>query len=462
MRAARPPALLALVLVLITLLAACGGPQVFSNISGSVAEGSSEPARSSAAPKAAAPTAPASAAKPAAAPKPAASTANDAAKAGGGSGAAAPGAPPAPAATPAPSTGQVASAAGNLPTLDQRIIRTGRIDVTVLDISESLRSITTLVRNAGGYIQQSATKEQGPITIAEAVVRVPVEQYDGVFQSLRDLAVPDIKPVESSESQDVTEEFADTQARITNLKVTEAQLLKLLSTAEKMEDILVVQREVTAVREQIERLQGRLNVLERRSAFSTIAVTLRPHQAVKKPLPPALLAPASNASSIDTRPFFRWATTEGATTYDLQVTSDIDTLFADPLLNAAKLRATEYAWASELEDLRQGIVYRWRVRGSNTAGDSEWSPVRTFTTVPVWSPLPRVSQAWAESIKFLQQATDAILSVAVFFWWLIGPALIFFILLWNRVGRTSRRSQPAVAAATTTGTPPPADTPPTT
>jgi hypothetical protein len=434
---ARPPVFLLLIPVL-ALLVACGGapPPAGTGPSEPSADRSAA-ASESVAPKAAAAAPGAGAAQPAPA---------------------APAKPGVPAATPAPAAtaaGRVAGAAGALPALDQKIIRTGKIELVVTSIAAAMDSITVIVTSAGGFTQQSSVKEQ----TAELVLRVPVEQFDSVFRELRKLAMPGSRILESSEAQDVTEQYADTEARITNLRATEAQLLKLLAKAEKMEDILVVQRELTAVREQIERLQGQLNVLSRRAAFSTIAVTLRPREEAKKPAPPPLTAPAVNATNIAVRPVFAWGTSAGATAYELQVTTEVDTTFASPLLSTDKLTATSYAWPDTHGDLQQGATYRWRVRALNAAGESDWAAARLFTTVPAWTPLRTVTESWAASLAFLQRLIDALLRFVVFFWWLILLLALGFPLL-RRWGRALGRGRAPRPAAPPPPPPPAAGTPP--
>ena len=76
-------------------------------------------------------------------------------------------------------------------------------------------------------------------------------------------------------SKDVTDEYVDTTARLKNLEVTEAALIKLMEREGDVEDILNVQRELTRVQEELERLKGRIKFLEQTSAFSLINVWLR-------------------------------------------------------------------------------------------------------------------------------------------------------------------------------------------
>jgi hypothetical protein len=76
-------------------------------------------------------------------------------------------------------------------------------------------------------------------------------------------------------TEDVTEEYTDTDARVRNLKKTEERLLDHLSKAFLIDNTLKIETELSRVREQLERLEGRLRYLGHRVRFSTIAVTLQ-------------------------------------------------------------------------------------------------------------------------------------------------------------------------------------------
>jgi len=68
--------------------------------------------------------------------------------------------------------------------------------------------------------------------------------------------------------------FVDLTAKLKNLEATEQQLLKIMEKAEKVEDILAIQRELTNTRQQIEQTKGRMQYLEQTSATSLIEVSL--------------------------------------------------------------------------------------------------------------------------------------------------------------------------------------------
>jgi hypothetical protein len=83
--------------------------------------------------------------------------------------------------------------------------------------------------------------------------------------------------------EDVTEEFVDLESRERNLLAAEQSLLELYNEAESVNDSLSIQRELTNVRDQIERVQGRIKYLEQRTDSSRIELTIQP---VREEAPP--------------------------------------------------------------------------------------------------------------------------------------------------------------------------------
>ena len=150
------------------------------------------------------------------------------------------------------------------------IVRTVEMELEVADVSGSIDSISDLAQDLGGWVVSSDRSERHHGFIS---VRVPAERLEDAVLQLRALA-EDVES-EISTSRDVTDQYVDIGARLKNQEATEEALLKLLERAEKVEDALEVQNQLTKVQEQIERLQGRIKFLEQTSAFSLIHVALR-------------------------------------------------------------------------------------------------------------------------------------------------------------------------------------------
>ncbi|HMO95861.1 MAG TPA: DUF4349 domain-containing protein, partial [Tepidiformaceae bacterium] len=68
----------------------------------------------------------------------------------------------------------------------------------------------------------------------------------------------------------------DLSSRLRNLERTEQQYLELLARANSINDILTVQDRLAGVREQIEQIQGRLNVLDDMTELATVSVSIAP------------------------------------------------------------------------------------------------------------------------------------------------------------------------------------------
>jgi hypothetical protein len=199
------------------------------------------------------------------------------------SGAAAkPAAPPAPQAAAAPRQAP-GGAAGNqadqaqqtVPSFDRMIIRTVTMTLAVANVEEAFHKVEQVVAEQNGYLSGSQIRQDGDRMTATMTLRVPADPatYQATLERLRGLA--DRVVDEQSQAQDVTEEYVDIDARLRTLKASEENLLQLLARAQKVEDNLQIQRELTNVRTQIEQIQGRKQALERRADMATINLTIR-------------------------------------------------------------------------------------------------------------------------------------------------------------------------------------------
>ena len=164
--------------------------------------------------------------------------------------------------------------------LDHMVVRTGNLQLVVSDIARALDNIVSIANGNGGYVVNSQKWKEGERNIGTISIRVLAENYDKTLASLRALSINVIS--ESSSSQDVTQEYVDLDSRVKNLEATEAQLLKIMETATKTEDILNIQRELTNVRGEIEQIKGRMQYLERTSSTSLIDIRLSEAELVLK------------------------------------------------------------------------------------------------------------------------------------------------------------------------------------
>ena len=149
------------------------------------------------------------------------------------------------------------------------IIRTVNMVIVVDQIQAAIDEISELAADMGGWVVSTdrSRKHDGSVS-----VRVPAADLDAAIASLRALA-RDVQ-TEITTSQDVTDEYYDLQSRLKNQQATEAALIRLLDRAENVQHALEVQRELTNVQENVERILGRVKLLEETSAYSLITVRL--------------------------------------------------------------------------------------------------------------------------------------------------------------------------------------------
>ena len=85
------------------------------------------------------------------------------------------------------------------------------------------------------------------------------------MRQLRQLAVE--VESESSTSQDVTDEYVDSNSRLRSLRATEAALLELLEQSADVESALLVRAELSQVQTEIESCWGASSIWNRPPPF---------------------------------------------------------------------------------------------------------------------------------------------------------------------------------------------------
>lgn len=185
----------------------------------------------------------------------------------------------APSAAPAAPDGQGENGGSDgvgAPIDDARIIRNGTIDLEVDDVAVSLSRARDAIRDMGGYIGASTTQNDGDTPIASVTYRIPGDRWEDALDVLRSISGEGTKVVaERTEAVEVTGQVVDLEARIKNLRASEASLQEIATTATKISDVLEVQNQLTNVRGQIEQLTAALKDLEDRAAYATLTASFR-------------------------------------------------------------------------------------------------------------------------------------------------------------------------------------------
>lgn len=163
---------------------------------------------------------------------------------------------------------------------ERKVIRQARLELHADDTRAAYDEIVRLAENAGGFVAQASVsptfgeESQPEVTLT---LRIPSDRLTATLTAIKGLA--DEVVSETQGAQDVTEQFIDLEARLTNLQTLEVELRALLEEVRQQPDadpekLLRVFNEISAVRGQIEQIQGQLNFLEDMTALATLDLTI--------------------------------------------------------------------------------------------------------------------------------------------------------------------------------------------
>jgi Domain of unknown function (DUF4349) len=188
---------------------------------------------------------------------------------------------------PAPGGAVEPTQAKESATAGRKIIYTGHIDLVTEDLNVLEAKLTQLIATEKAYVADSErTGSAGAMRRGSWKVRVPVDAYDPFVKGV--VALGELVSLKA-DSQDVSEEYFDLDARQTAKKVEEQRLLKhLTESTGKLEDILAVERELSRVRIEIERMQGRLRALANLTTLATVTITASEIKGYVPPQAPTL------------------------------------------------------------------------------------------------------------------------------------------------------------------------------
>lgn len=171
---------------------------------------------------------------------------------------------------PQPTSGPTTAPDGEAP-IDGAplVIRTGNLHLEVTDLGLAVAGGRNAIVGLGGYVESSEEQNTDHEQWAQVTYRLPVAQWDAALAALRGLGT---LLTENTASQDVTAQVVDLEARLANLRVTEQALQAIMDRAGTIDDVLQVQRELTTVRGDIERLTAQRDNLANQAGLSTLAV----------------------------------------------------------------------------------------------------------------------------------------------------------------------------------------------
>ena len=166
----------------------------------------------------------------------------------------------------------VSGAGQSVPGVEQKLIKTVRMDVETENLEALLPQISMKISELGGYVENQDLYNGSSYSSyrsrsANLTIRVPAENLNGFVEDVKGVS----NVVSYNEStENVTLQYVSTESRMKALEVEQQRLLELLAKAENMSDLLEIEARLTDVRYELESVTSQLRVLANQVDYATI------------------------------------------------------------------------------------------------------------------------------------------------------------------------------------------------
>ena len=153
------------------------------------------------------------------------------------------------------------------------IIRTADLSLITKEFDETRANLEAILKRHRGYVGElKAGGIAGSGRTLTATLRVPADQLDATLTEVKTLGRVES---ESQSGQDVTSQYVDLQARLSNARNTEQRLTDLLrNRTGKLSDVLEVEQELDRVRGQIEQMEAERKNMSNQVSYATLNATI--------------------------------------------------------------------------------------------------------------------------------------------------------------------------------------------
>ena len=158
---------------------------------------------------------------------------------------------------------------------DKRIVYAD-ITIQTTDFEQSKKTLDALVAELNGYYGSASVYAGGSFDVnyfrsGQYVIRIPEGRYKDFIAALETLGHISY---ESQSSENVGQQYYDTEARLKTQRAKHERLLMLMEKAENMEDIITIEHALSEVEYEIEQLTTTLNHYDGLISYATIRLDL--------------------------------------------------------------------------------------------------------------------------------------------------------------------------------------------
>jgi hypothetical protein len=154
--------------------------------------------------------------------------------------------------------------------IEQKIVKTGNLRFETKDLEDTYNQVVKNTKAFGGTIQNDNSGKDSETIYRNLIIRIPSQNFDAFIQNIsKGVSYFDNKQISA---EDVTAQYIDIDTRLKAKKALENRYLELLKKANKVSEMLEIEAQLSAIREEIEAKQGQLNYLKNQISLSTITI----------------------------------------------------------------------------------------------------------------------------------------------------------------------------------------------
>ncbi|MFC0528119.1 DUF4349 domain-containing protein [Phytohabitans kaempferiae] len=154
---------------------------------------------------------------------------------------------------------------------DRAIIYTGSLSVRVEDVNAAATEATSIATAVGGFVGGDKRSSNDRYAEATITLRVPAPRFTAVVDQLAKLGEQQQRDVNT---EDVTEEALDLDARITSQRARVDSGRRLLAQAKTLSELVTLEGELAKREADLASLEAKKRRMADLTALSTITVTL--------------------------------------------------------------------------------------------------------------------------------------------------------------------------------------------
>lgn len=153
---------------------------------------------------------------------------------------------------------------------NEKRIYTYRYSVETKEFDVFMANVAAKVEKLGGYVQDSETSGSAVDNINRSgnmTLRIPADHMNQMLSMVKQ----ETNVLYSNVStENVTLNYVDMESHIKALRAEQATLLRLMEKAEKIEDVIALQSQLTQVRYEIESFESQLRTMDNLVEYSTL------------------------------------------------------------------------------------------------------------------------------------------------------------------------------------------------